>query len=203
MDWIRISDSEIKIMLTQEELWEYELTVEELDYAQEDTRRMFRSVLHRVERMTDFHTEGYRILVQLYGSRDGGCELFVTRLAEVQDGEEEGGAGEEVEALLRRLQAEREERREKVFSFSALQELIQACVMLAKRSCAAHSAVYYGESGRYYLLLDIEESDTQSLNACRFLGEYGKEEEQTVRTCLIEHGVLICARDAIGIFQAL
>ena len=56
MELIRISDCKLKIMLTQEDLDEFDLRADELDYADGSTRSMFRCLLHRVQRLTDFDT---------------------------------------------------------------------------------------------------------------------------------------------------
>ncbi len=48
-----------------------------------------------------FETEGARLLIQLYASRTGGCEIFVTKLGD-QNAETEALSAPE-EALLRRV----------------------------------------------------------------------------------------------------
>ena len=66
MEFIPISENKIKIILTSEDLGEFELKADELDYSDTDTKRMFWDVLSRVKHSTGFDTEGQRVLVQLY-----------------------------------------------------------------------------------------------------------------------------------------
>ena len=80
MEFILINDNKIKVMLTEEDLQEFEIEADELDYSNTDTKKMFWDVLSRAKRLTGFDTDGQRVLVQLYPSRHGGCEMFVTKI---------------------------------------------------------------------------------------------------------------------------
>ena len=75
-----ISDNKLKVMLCQEDLKHFELKAEELDYSNTETKRMFWDVLSQAKHQTGFDTDGQRVLVQLYPSKEGGCEMFVTKI---------------------------------------------------------------------------------------------------------------------------
>ena len=83
MEIIQISESKLKLTLAREDLAEFDLDAEDLDYSKTDTKRMFWDILSRVKRNVGFETDGYRVLVQLFPSRDGGCEMFITKFADL------------------------------------------------------------------------------------------------------------------------
>ena len=80
MEIIMISNSKLKIMLCEEDLRQFELKADQLDYSNTDTKRMFWDVLSKAKHKTGFDTDGQRVLVQLYPSKEGGCEMFVTKI---------------------------------------------------------------------------------------------------------------------------
>ena len=79
MDLIRIDDNKLKIMLTPVDMQSYALD-DTMDYTKDETRQAFRSIMSEVRSRTGFDAEGNRVYVQLYPSRSGGCEMFVTKL---------------------------------------------------------------------------------------------------------------------------
>ena len=75
-----ISDNKLKVMLCEEDLKGFQLKADQLDYSNTDTKRMFWDVLSKAKHQTGFDTDGQRVLVQLYPSKEGGCEMFVTKI---------------------------------------------------------------------------------------------------------------------------
>ena len=80
MEIILISECKLKIALREEDLAAFEIRADELDYSNTETKRMFWDLLTRAKQKTGFDTDGQRVLVQLYPSKDGGCEMFVTKI---------------------------------------------------------------------------------------------------------------------------
>lgn len=78
MELIPINESKLKIMLDEIDMREYRLGAES-DCADTETRRAIRSILDLARQKIGFNTEGAEIFVQLYASKKGGCELFVTK----------------------------------------------------------------------------------------------------------------------------
>ena len=81
MELILINEKKLKIMLTPEDMREYEIDCESVDYARAETRRAFWSILDEAKHRTGFDAASERVYIQLYPSREGGCEMFVTRLS--------------------------------------------------------------------------------------------------------------------------
>lgn len=84
MELIPINESKLKIMLDEIDMKEYRLGAES-DCADVETRRAIRTILDVARDKIGFNTEGAEIFVQLYASKRGGCELFVTK-GEIYDG---------------------------------------------------------------------------------------------------------------------
>lgn len=78
MELILISDSKLKIMLNESDMKQYNVN-EETDCAEISARKAIRRLLEQARLQTGFNTEGAEIFVQLYTSKSGGCELFVTK----------------------------------------------------------------------------------------------------------------------------
>ncbi len=81
MELILISDTKLKIMLSESDMKEYNIG-KEADCAESNTRHAIRSLLDRVKDITGFDTDGEEIFIQLYTSKGGGCELFITKCRE-------------------------------------------------------------------------------------------------------------------------
>lgn len=209
MDLIRIDDNKMKIMLTRGDMQCYALDADHIDYASDDTRRAFRSILDEVRSRTGFDAKGNKIYVQLYPSREGGCEMFVTKLGilcALEDASEhvtptKGQSSAHLRAHPQRL-AEGERHRAVAFSFEALEHLLCVCRRLRSRTFHGASAAYWGEEGRYYLLLSEGASSRRSpmpdRSCLSFISEYGMPQNaDVVRMYIREHGCPICEEDAV------
>ena len=80
MELILISSSKLKIMLSDADMEKYDLTAETVDYDNTATRRAFWSILDDAKNETGFDAASDRLFIQMYPSKDGGCEMFVTKL---------------------------------------------------------------------------------------------------------------------------
>ena len=87
MELILISNTKLKIMLDESDMIKYHIGSES-DCAKGSTRRAIRSLLECARDQIGFNTDGEEIFVQLYTSKKGGCELFITKcLSETESGE--------------------------------------------------------------------------------------------------------------------
>lgn len=210
MDLIRIDDNKMKIMLTPGDMQCYALDADDIDYANDDTRRAFRHILDDVRDRTGFDAQANKIYVQLYPSREGGCEMFVTKLDIICALEDSPRASPSVERrptahLRSRPQpvSEGERRRSVAFAFEMLEHLLCVCRRLRSHSFLGSSAAYHSEEGRYYLLL-TEAAQGPRLTlfdrpSVSFISEYGIEQNaELVKSYIREHGHPICERDAVA-----
>ena len=78
MELILINKNKLKIMLDENDMKKYHIGSES-DCAEGSTRKAIRNLLENAKDQIGFDTDGEEIFVQLYASKRGGCELFVTK----------------------------------------------------------------------------------------------------------------------------
>lgn len=223
MELIVISDSKLKIMLTKEDLREYALDCNTLDYENTETRRAFWSILDEAKHRTGFDAASEKVFVQVYPSRAGGCEMYVTKLGIFADkafrrGEGKGGDEDDDVLISTPLHKKKggsdirgrtyvsddkvlavENNRLEAFRFEKMDFLLLACRRLCAVGYSEDSSAYQGE-GAWYLIL--REKSTKSMSnrftAGRFIREYAKELDPAALGIYIgEHGKCICEHGAV------
>ncbi len=206
MEFILISDNKIKVMLTEEDLQEFEIETEELDYSNTETKRMFWDVLSRAKKLTGFDTDGQRVLVQLYPSRQGGCELFVTKIGALCSAEEKCPT-QKAPLLCEKICFDEDfggfakpKGAHAAFSFDSLKNITAACRRLFEIEYSSASSAYIGEDGRYYLILRDIDVSGYTLDKYSFLFEFGSIESYEVTDAyLAEHAKRLVTRSAVSL----
>ena len=195
MELIMINSEKMKIMLTREDMTYYDIKMYSLGHTGNAVRKAFSRVLEDIKSETGFDTVTEKSILQVYPSRDGGCEVYVTRLPgkgdEVMPTEGaksgQGGARVSVKKWLEEV----------IFVFEEICDLIDACRLLL--SCGyAYDSRLYEKDGRYYLFL---EDDTCGINLtgelCR-LADFGKKIGGRITEAYIyEHCRLIIEERAV------
>ena len=211
MELIRIGDSKLKITLTSDDMTQYDLDCDTMDYDNTETRKAFWEILDHAKHITGFDAAGDRVFVQLYPSKKGGCEMYVTKLgmvcAEKREGERmrapmsrpAGETRHAVAACPQPLES-RERDRMGAYRFEGLESLLRVCRQLTARGYDAHSSAYRDEKKRYYLLL-CERASAFGVpcGEYSFIAEFGTPENpETVRLYISEHGTPICEGNAVA-----
>lgn len=80
MEIIKISQSELKVTMTSEDMQRYDLDCDTLGDDPEESRKALKCILREAKAEKGFSAAGERLLVRVFPSRDGGCEMFVTKL---------------------------------------------------------------------------------------------------------------------------
>lgn len=206
MEIILINESKLKIMLEKEDLYEFEISAEELDYSNTETKRMFWDLLNKAKRQTGFDTDGQRVLVQLYPSRDGGCEMFITKVGNLGS---ENALGDSADiSVIHPKRAKKAPPRKKViraFGFERTEWLMSVCKRLHSIGYSGESTAYTSEDGRCYLMLSAADIDTPLiLDEYSFITEYGTyENTENLKYYLGEHGKILCRNNAVSRLGAL
>ena len=215
MELIPINESKIKIMLNESDMKAYNIG-DEADCANRETRIAIRNILDRAKEQIGFNTEGSEIFVQLFTSKQGGCELFVTK-SELQAPKEEqrspdrrvkkkgkSGEGEEHGALTVRQEGAMSTKRSEFgrmgFSFDSLLDMCEVCRILCDRSDMIRSHAYRDDADRYYLVLENTSTAAYTrLDKFTFILEFGlRERTEHLSTYLCEHAYPICLENAIS-----
>jgi len=223
MELIPINDSKLKIMLDESDMKELNIG-DRTDCACIETRYAIRTILERAKEEIGFNTEGSEIFVQLYTSKGGGCELFVTKSTALIPAEHEPEQKndkknkkrevqqkktpkEDCRALSLRADTLPDQRRttfgKMIYSFDTLRDVCAVCKILKSRSHDILSRAYCGEQDDFYLVLENTNMSAYSrLDSLTFILEYGKRERTDhISTYLSEHGQVICQENAVEILS--
>ena len=198
MELILISDSKLKIMLSRQDMEYYELCNEEIDYDSTETRRAFWQILDEAKHKTGFDAAEEKVFIQLYPSKEGGCEMYVTKVGVIPS----------LAAELSGRKAEVRVGRVGHYRFQKQENLLCACRVLMKKGYQGESSAYLLDDGSYALL--IHEVGRAPLcyagapDTYSFIEEFGiriKGEERIV--FLKEHGICLREADAVNVLGKL
>jgi len=210
MDMILISDTKLKVMLTPLDMEELALDSEDIDYDNTETRRAFWSILDEAKHKTGFDAARDRVFIQVYPSKSGGCELYVTKLARSDTSERR------ISCRVRRLSennlspnstlnCEELFKKHMLCAFYEMPDLLDICAKLSDLKYDGKSAAYT-DGVRYYLELchTSRKSRLDSLDKYSFISEYGDIlDGENVKPYINEHCRCICADDAVGVLSAV
>lgn len=143
MEVLKISNGKIKIMLSPEDMKRYSLNAEELDYNDQKTRVKVWRILDHIKKNHGFDPEGDKLLIQFYPSKDGGAELFVTKLSGLSKGNEKFISKSGNVTVL--------DSKRTMYCFDSLEDLIQASKIIYGTDKIKDSELFYSESDGYYL----------------------------------------------------
>ena len=193
MEVLKISDSKLKIMLTKADMQKYGLHADKVDYNDAPTRRSFFRILDSIKSTHGFDTEGDKVLIQFYPSRDGGCELFVTKLGLLPVASERAISRSDRVTTLTSKRA--------FYRFSSLSDLICAVSKLGDIPEAEHCDVYRGEDLPEEYYLEITERASGRLGAHSefdILLEYAERVDKILFPYITEHCERLSRGDGVS-----
>ena len=175
MEYVRISESKMKLSLTEEDTKKYGVDVAALTSDTTARRRVLWTLLDEAKKKTGVDAGGSRTLVEAFPGRRGGCELFVTLV--------------DVKTALHTA----------CYRF----ESVAAARMAAKRLSSdawKDASLYALSGGETVLLLPLSSrGDVRVLTPYSFLEEYGKREKSPYFSAYVkEYGVCLYERDAVS-----
>ena len=184
MDYIMINESKLKIMLEAKDLENWDIQIDELDYSNPYAKIIFEEILSYAKENFGFDAAGRKVLLQLYPSRDGGCELFITRLGESSECKKENTISNQT-----------------AYSFEKISHLLSVCKLLHIDGFSKNSSAWFDNSGKWFLVLSGDDSaaeDSSEKDKFIFISEYGeKESPQFLSLYLHEHAFLVCEDNAV------
>ena len=143
MDVLKISETKVKIMLTPEDIKNFGIDLDEVDYNDKTTRTKIWDVLDYAKKKHGFDYGKDKLLIQFYPSKDGGAELFVTRLSGIPKVQEKAIAKAENVTLL--------DINRRAYCFKSFRDLCAASAAVCKRKSIKESELYYSEAYGYIL----------------------------------------------------
>lgn len=197
MEVLKISDSKLKIMLTRSDMQKYGLRADKVDYNDAATRKSFFAVLDDVKLSHGFETEGDKILIQFYPSKDGGCELFVTKLGLLPAASERAMSKSDRITMLTT--------RRELYVFTRLQDLVNGIKALGYSEEIKHSDVFYDREsagGRYILeIMGRGAGRAIFISELDILLEFSEKADISLFPYVTEHYERLTEGNAIEVFS--
>ena len=200
MELIRISDRKLKIMLTPTDMRQFELNADTFGEDSVQMHRSFKLLLEEVKKQTGFEADDRQLSVQYFPSREGGCEMFISRLPIPEERGDESHTGHTGRALqLRQKLRCGSFHKECAYRFDTLERLLSVCQRLLTLGYIGSNCAYRDDSSYYYLFLSsFVPSPFMTPEELSFIVEYGSiENASTLKIYLREHGHLICSENAV------
>ena len=180
MDVLTISNTKIKIMLTSDDVKNFGLNIDNVDYSDKATRSKVWEILDYVKANHNFNHGGDKLLIQFYPSRDGGAELFVTKISKLPTGSER--------AISKTGNVTMLNSKKTIYNFKEFEDLIRAVKILKSTKCIRESELFFDEAEGYYLELTERGSSRLGL-ICEFafLLEFAKNTPIEKYPYILEH----------------
>jgi negative regulator of genetic competence, sporulation and motility len=174
MELILISNSKLKIMLSAEDMKKYNIECD----GGSALRQGFKPVLERAHDDCGFDIESGRLLVQVFPSRGGGCEMFVTRIALTgSDGATDAS----------------------VCIFDCLGAMISLCRVLHTRGLGKKSEAYALPEGSFALILPEFDRDERLPLEAAVINEFGYRRDcEKIEGYIKEHSRAIFTENAVA-----
>ena len=184
MEFVKINEKSIKIELSKTEAVKYELN-SAVSLEPEKSKAVFSRMLAEAKKEIGFQYAGERIVAEIFDSRDGGCEIFISCIS--GDKTMYKDAGEE--ALLSKLKLQN-----KVFSFEDMDSLLEGCYLLMQSNCDKNTSAYYDrDKNKFYIILeDVSKKDVKFA----FLYEISKHVKSNRIEYIKEKCTPICKENA-------
>lgn len=173
MELILISETKLKIMLTADDMESNGISEDLLTYGEKDVRKMFEGILEEAKIKTGFDSNVGRLVIQVYPSKGGGCEVYFIRKS---DSERFLGAKE-------KAPIQRKKKEYCVYLFEGIADVVTVCALLKLSGYTNESALYTDKDNkgdsRYYLVLQEEiptnDRGRKRKNMCKsdLAAEYG------------------------------
>lgn len=194
MELIIIDESKVKVMLSPMDMRHFELNVSDMDYEDRHTRMALKAILQEVRQKSGLDVMGDKMLVQVYPSKDGGCEMFISRLSPPS------GNGVLPKSLTL-LSAQNS-----IFRFHSFENLLAVCRALHNSGYHLLSSAYQKQDGTWYLHLqeNCQKSEKCACGALSFALEFGEYFGSSVALAYIkEHFECVVEKDAVSKLASL
>ena len=201
MEYILINESKLKIICEEKDLELYGVSTDSLEYGDASSRSFLDSLLEEAKSKFGFESAKYRILIQIFPSKDGGCEIFISKLGLLKKSSDEQNA---IGAQENKSAKKAKETSKKLYFFEKLNFLLEACKRISFLQYSKSSSAFFLDGCGYYLYFEVnednclEEYGITSLDEYSFLLEYG--EPQNIKEklpFLKEYAKTICKEKAI------
>lgn len=191
MEYLMINESSLKVVCTESDLAPYGISADAIEAASIDSRSFIEGVLDGAMRELGFETKKHRVLIKLFPSADGGCEIFISRLSALQAESDSAKKKEKSDTTEIRL-----------YFFERLEHLLFVCSLLSRNEGSCVSDAFYLDSQGYFLAIEcegaLEEYGIDLIDEYSFILEYGERRSaEKYLPMLKEYAKCICRENAV------
>ena len=196
MEVLKINENKIKIMLSAADMKNFKLTASELDYNDSLTRQKVFKILEYVKANYGFDHEGDKLLIQFYPSKDGGAEVFVTKLGLLTSGERKAISRSDRVTMLNTRRA--------MYSFSSFGDLLSAARSIVRCADIRESELFLFDDGTYYLeIMERGESKGDAIKGYTSILEFASPVSRDKFAYITEHSKCLASGNAIELLASL
>ncbi len=178
MEFLVVSDSKLKIMLTAKDMRKYGIDGEDLNYDDPKIRRSFWRILDEAKAECGFDVAGDKVLIQFYPSKDG-SEIFVTKLGIIPQGAERAISRSGKVAMLSTRRA--------VYKFSDVEAMLGAVRIVSTEEGESEPQLFSDDRGSYYIIINERRALSEHGAEYSPISEYGSEIPSNVGSYISEH----------------
>ena len=191
MEFLRVSGSKLKIVLSKDECEKHGLSVSDGECDTAKLRETISKIIDEAKESCNFEIENEKLLIQLYPKLDGGVELFITKLSFIKD--------RELRAIKEADNLNTYEKRDAVYAFESLDSLTRASRLMKGKGIAAD--IYLGDGGEYYA--SMKESVFGKMSDTDILSEFGTRIYAAKESFFLERCRLLTSRNGFEVFSKL
>lgn len=196
MEVLKINENKVKIMLSPLDMKVFGLEGAELDYNDKATRKKVFGVLEYVKKNYGFDHEGDKLLIQFYPSKDGGAEMFVTKLGILSPAERSTVSRSDRIAMLASKRS--------MYAFSCFDDLLHAARSIARSMDLRESSLYLFENGTYYLeLTERGDGRGEGINEYAAVLEFAASVSKDKFPYITEHSECLADSNAVELLASL
>ena len=190
MELILISGSKLKVILDADEARKYKITDVESGTLKGD-RAYLSEILDDICRLSGFDTRGDNLSIEIFESKSGGCEMFITKQSEKKTYTQK-----DIKKLCRECLSDNVTLS---YIFKTMSDLISVCKLLGNKTLPAKSRAFNVGSKNFYLILTFFSFFTPELyESLEFISEFGDRiSSEGLEDYLDEYGKEICNSEAI------
>ena len=186
MEFLTVGNSKIKIMLSKEEAESRGIRAEDSSYDDPEIRRAFRNILVEAKEKAGFDIGKEKVLIQIYPSRDGGMELFITKL---------GIISKEAANMISRSEHVAVISAKRVYYIFTTFEALVSAVRSVHTELLEDSTLFLLDEGGYCFSF-CEKDQNPVLSRLSVLSEFGKKINELPALSLTEHARILRSGDA-------
>ena len=205
----KISENQVKFTLSKADLVDRNIKLDELSTSSEKTQELFRDIMEQAFEECDFDVQDVPVMVEAVPAAVDGIMIIVTKLSEDEIQENKANL------ISQNKEARRYKRKSldmmddinedsgeiTIYSFDDIDSIIEVSKRI--NSDFYGTSAVYKEKGRYYLVLQYDETVCEKTNE-EFevvLSEYGRKHFSSLlsKYYLVEHGEVILQNHAVGI----